>query len=216
MAKKTAAKEKAGKTEKSELFQKMVKAGKEMDQNYDLGGLVLGDIEDETELKEAFKDRENSIPADDEALSDATWEVMENLEMENAAQRKELKSKKADKKADKKSADKKAAKEEDEESEPEKPTKKGAKPEKKADVKGKRKGPPTKGPGVINSIIPILKKAPKIGLTKVEIAKKLKEEFPEREEKSVLGTVSAQLGGRLQKEKGVEIMKPSKDHYRIA
>lgn len=61
-------------------------------------------------------------------------------------------------------------------------------------------------PGVISSILDILKKSPK-GVTKDEILAELVILFPERPKDGMFKTIGVQLPSRLSKEKGVNIVR---------
>jgi len=106
--------------------------------------------------------------------------------------------------------------EETEEDEEGKPVKKNAKKAAPAKKEVKKSAPAKKsGPGVIDSIISILKKAPKAGFSTDAIAEKLGEIFPDREVDSMKGTVKVQCGGRLKSEKGLNVVSPEKGMYKI-
>ena len=241
---------KKSKVEKSELMVKLEAAAEEIMEKFDLGDTDLKEFTTEPELKEAIKELESQIPADDENVSEETWATFLELEMENAIQRKQAKDA-----LNKKS--KKVVKEETEETEEapkskfkktpkvlpedepadeeEAPkTKKAAKTEKVEDEddaedapkasKASKEKPATKkkgpgkagGVGVIASIVAILKKAPKVGLSAENITEELEALFPDRNAKSMIGTVRVQCGGRLEREKGIKVTVVSKGMYRIA
>ncbi len=83
----------------------------------------------------------------------------------------------------------------------------GKKGEKKAD----------KGPGVIESILEIIKE--KGPITKEKILAALVKKFPDREEAKMAKTVQVQIGGkkqtRMEKEKKVKFVKSEKGEYSI-
>lgn len=103
----------------------------------------------------------------------------------------------------------------------EKPKKKGKKADADDDddaVPVKKKAPKKaggkKGPGVISSIAEFLNKtSAKKPLSKDEIVEKLVERFPDRSAESMASTVTIQLGGRLKKEKGLNINKNDKGYF---
>ena len=82
-----------------------------------------------------------------------------------------------------------------------------AKPEKKAKtpVKGKvpavKKETPVKKPGIISTIVQLIEKAGKEGITKEAILAGLVKEFPEREAKSMKNTINVQVPARINKER---------------
>ena len=82
--------------------------------------------------------------------------------------------------------------EDEEEEEDEKPAKK-----KTESKKGKKVG----GPGIIASIAKYIEEAGKKGISKEEILKKLKKDFPEREEASMKNTINVQVPNRMSKER---------------
>jgi hypothetical protein len=66
----------------------------------------------------------------------------------------------------------------------------------------KPKGPKKEaGPGIIKTIITLIEKAGKKGITKEAILAELLETFPEREEKSMKNTINVQVPSRISKEK---------------
>lgn len=147
---------------------------------------VLGNIKESMDLKESTF----------EALSELGW--------------------KSKKKASKKTAPVEEEETEEEEEEEEKNVKKNAKKTAPAKKEVKKTVPAKKsGPGVIDSIVAILKKAPKAGLSVDAIAEKLGAIFPDREVESMKGTVKVQCGGRLKNEKGLKVVSPEKGMYKI-
>jgi hypothetical protein len=76
------------------------------------------------------------------------------------------------------------------------------KAEKKAPVKKTKK---TKTPGVIQSIVDIIKE--KGPITKQDVLVLLAERFPDRPVKGMGSTFNIQIGGRLTREKGIKIIK---------
>jgi len=88
--------------------------------------------------------------------------------------------------------------------------------EKEKPIKKKKKA--QSGPGVIASILEFIQES-KEGISKVQIAEKLAERFPDRDAKSMMKTVNAQIGGkkspcRMEKEKGV-VFNIDEDLYSI-
>jgi hypothetical protein len=97
-------------------------------------------------------------------------------------------------------------------------TEKPAKTEKKEKTAKIAKPVKEKGPGVILSILEIIRENQPI--SKEDIAKKLAKRFPDREEKSLCATINAQIGGksptRMEKEKNI-VFKMTKDgEYKLA
>ena len=73
----------------------------------------------------------------------------------------------------------------------------------KAPVKTKKKAgtPVVKKPGVISTIVQLIEKAGKEGITKESILAGLEKEFPEREAKSMKNTINVQVPARINKER---------------
>ncbi|MFA5652428.1 MAG: hypothetical protein WC933_03620, partial [Candidatus Paceibacterota bacterium] len=66
----------------------------------------------------------------------------------------------------------------------------------------KPKGPKKEaGPGIIKTIISLIEKAGKKGISKETILAELIEAFPDREEKSMKNTINVQVPARISKEK---------------
>jgi len=86
---------------------------------------------------------------------------------------------------------------------------KGEKEMKKDEKKKAAKKEGVKKVGIIDTIISLLKTKP---ITKEDIVKALVKKFPDREEKGMTSTVSIQLGGRLEKDKGLKIQKSDKGY----
>jgi hypothetical protein len=76
---------------------------------------------------------------------------------------------------------------------------------------GKAKTP--RGEGVIATIVEILKKAPKAGVTKAEIVAELSKRFPDRNPDSMTRTVNVQVPGRISREKGISVVNRGEGHY---
>jgi len=68
----------------------------------------------------------------------------------------------------------------------------------------------TKSPGVISTILEIIKSGPH---SKAEILAELKQAFPDRDEKAMKATINAQLPNRLAKDKKVTISKNDAGQY---
>lgn len=96
------------------------------------------------------------------------------------------------------------AKDEDDDDEDEAPKKKKASPIKSAGKDG--------GPGIIQTIVALVEKAGKKGISKKEILEVLKENFPDRNEVSMKNTVNVQVPARINKEK-FPIKKVGEDRY---
>ena len=91
-------------------------------------------------------------------------------------------------------------------------------PEKEKPIKKEKKKKVQSGPGVIVSILEFIQES-KEGISKVQIAEKLAERFPDRDANSMAKTVNAQIGGkksprRMEKEKGV-VFNIDEDLYSI-
>ena len=91
-------------------------------------------------------------------------------------------------------------------------------PEKEKPIKKEKKKKVQSGPGVIVSILEFIQES-KEGISKVQIAEKLAERFPDRDANSMTKTVNAQIGGkksprRMEKEKGV-VFNIDEDLYSI-
>jgi hypothetical protein len=99
---------------------------------------------------------------------------------------------------------------EDDEEEEEKP-KKGK--EKKSPKKGGiKKAGKEGGPGIIQTIVSLVEKAGKKGISKKEILAQLQEDFPDRNEQSMKNTVNVQVPARINKEK-FPVKKVGDDRY---
>ena len=90
--------------------------------------------------------------------------------------------------------------------------------EKEKPIKKEKKKKAQSGPGVIASILEFIQES-KEGISKVQIAEKLAERFPDRDANSMAKTVNAQIGGkksprRMEKEKGV-VFNIDEDLYSI-
>lgn len=77
----------------------------------------------------------------------------------------------------------------------------------------KKKEPKTKRPGVITTILDVVKKHGPI--SKEQIVEKLLKIFPDRPEKGMKSTVGIQVPSRLNKEKKANIKKDDKGKYHI-
>jgi len=91
-------------------------------------------------------------------------------------------------------------------------------PEKEKPIKKEKKKKAQSGPGVIASILEFIQES-KEGISKVQIAEKLAERFPDRDANSMAKTINAQIGGkksprRMEKEKGV-VFNIDEDLYSI-
>ena len=105
---------------------------------------------------------------------------------------------------------------EPEKKEEKKPAAEKAPPAKKEPVKTtEKKKEVTKKPGVIISIVSLIEKSGKKGVTKDEIHEKLVELFPDRDEKSMRSTINVQVPNRITKEK-FEVEKTKDGSYRKA
>ena len=83
--------------------------------------------------------------------------------------------------------------------------------------KAKKKGPIKKagkegGPGIIQTIVSLVEKAGKKGVSKKEILEQLKEDFPDRNEQSMKNTINVQVPARINKEK-FPVKKVGDDRY---
>jgi len=103
--------------------------------------------------------------------------------------------------------------EEDDEEEEEKPKAKKSKKEEAAPKTKKTKEEIFKGPGIIKTIVDLLEKSGKKGLSIEEIHAHLVANFPDRDSKSMLNTVRVQVPGRISKEK-FELEKLSTGNFR--
>lgn len=81
--------------------------------------------------------------------------------------------------------------------------------------KGKKSSEP-KGPGVISTILSLVTKSGKKGISKSELLEKLIEMFPDRAPESMGHTISVQIPSRMAKEKGVKIEKTEAGCFYIA
>jgi len=96
---------------------------------------------------------------------------------------------------------------------------KTAKAEKEKQKKEKKKEGATKNnkkkqggkPGVIATIVSILSSTKK-GFTVEEITERLAKAFPERDAEGMSKTTKVQVGGRIQKEKGLNVVKEGKKY----
>ena len=70
-----------------------------------------------------------------------------------------------------------------------------------------------KGPGVIQTILDLVKSAPKTGISKDAILERLVEQFPDRDSDGMNKTIGVQLPGRMNKERNVEIVKLESGNY---
>ena len=77
--------------------------------------------------------------------------------------------------------------------------------EARAKTRATKKEKKPKGPGIISTIIEVIEDAKKKGITKDAILDVLEERFPDRQRDAMARTVGVQLGGRLKKEKGLNI-----------
>lgn len=89
-----------------------------------------------------------------------------------------------------------------------------AKKTKKAKKKVVKKAPAKKGPGVIASILDIIKNRGPI--TKDGILKRLVKIFPNRPAEHMKATVGCQVPGRLNREKNAKIKKNDKGEYFVS
>ena len=93
-------------------------------------------------------------------------------------------------------------------------TEKAAKVEKPAAAK--KAGPKKAGgegkPGVIATIIDLLKKGP---ITKADILAELVKTFPDREEKAMKSTINIQVPGRIIKDKGLDVVEVKDKGWKI-
>lgn len=64
-----------------------------------------------------------------------------------------------------------------------------------------KKGKSSGKPGVIATIVSLVEKSGKKGISKEEVLEVLKEQFPEREEKSMKNTINVQIPNRISKER---------------
>ena len=182
---------------------------------------------EELELDPPFAVKELSLDELKDQISDDTvlGVIKESMELEASTfealtelgwKPKKKASKKTAPVEDEETEDEDTDTEETEEDEEEKPVKKNAKKAAPAKKEVKKSAPAKKsGPGVIDSIISILKKAPKAGFSTDAIAEKLGAIFPDREVDSMKGTVKVQCGGRLKSEKGLNVVSPEKGMYKI-
>lgn len=79
-----------------------------------------------------------------------------------------------------------------------------------------KKGSGPKGPGVISTILSLVEKSGKKGISKEDILKGLIETFPERAANGMEKTIAVQLPGRMSKEKGISIKKLETGCFYIA
>ena len=70
-----------------------------------------------------------------------------------------------------------------------------------------------KGPGVIQTILNLVKSAPKTGISKGTILDHLVEQFPDRDSDGMSKTIGVQLPGRMSKERKVEIVRLESGNY---
>ena len=71
------------------------------------------------------------------------------------------------------------------------------------------------GPGVIATILTLVRDSGKSGITKDQMLDKLVEMFPDRAKEGMSKTINVQLPGRMNKEKGVNIKKTEKGAFYI-
>lgn len=83
---------------------------------------------------------------------------------------------------------------------------------KEAAAAKKAKKAKKKGPGVIQTIIDLISKK---GRTKKEILTELEKVFPDREPKSMMGTINCQVPKRLRKDKGLKVVENKGNKFRI-
>ncbi len=98
----------------------------------------------------------------------------------------------------------------------EKAEKEAAKKKPAADKKDTPAKKSNKGPGVIASIITILQKAPKKGVSYDDIHAKLVKIFPDRDEKSLMNTIRVQVPSRINKERDFTVEKNAKGFFTVA
>lgn len=174
-------------------------------------------------------DDSTTLAEDDDALLKAVRkanEAEENIEIEDDTTKDKPKSKKSkSKKAAKKAKAETDEEEEDGETEDsdeeEEADEEGGDNSKKATKKGKDKAKvkktkekKAKGPGVIDSIVSILKGASmKEPVTKEEIHKQLCELFPERNKDSMKTTVGIQVPSRLGKDREITVKKNENGYW---
>jgi len=164
----------------------------------------------EEELKELFGQAVDSV-LDNEEYGETDEERQQKLPEEVRAAYKELflDSDPEEPIETEKKDEKKKAKGEKEMKKDEKKKAKGEKEMKKDEKKKAAKKEGVKKVGIIDTIISLLKTKP---ITKEDIVKALVKKFPDREEKGMTSTVSIQLGGRLEKDKGLKIQKSDKGY----
>jgi len=103
------------------------------------------------------------------------------------------------------------------------PLPKGGKGASKAPVNAKAKPAPAKkagpkkaeGGGVIASIVEMIQAAPKTGISIDDMADQLKKKFPDRELESMKSTIRVQCGGRLKREKNIDVYSVKKGVYAV-
>jgi hypothetical protein len=79
------------------------------------------------------------------------------------------------------------------------------------------KDTPTKGPGVIATLLDDLRKATKDKpLTKEALLERLTKKFPDREPDSMKKTINCQVPGRIAKEQGVKVHRNEEGGFWIA
>jgi len=173
----------------------------------ELFGQAVDSVLDNEEYGETDEERQQKLPEEVRAAYKELFldsDPEEPIETEKKDEKKKAKGEKEMKKDEKKKAkgEKEMKKDEKKKAEGEKEMKKDEK--KKA---AKKEG--VKKVGIIDTIISLLKTKP---ITKEDIVKALVKKFPDREEKGMTSTVSIQLGGRLEKDKGLKIQKSDKGY----
>lgn len=183
------------------ITKKMLTLPKNTDKDTDAGEAALNEMLDDV-LKE-LKDGGDITITEDEAEDDEEGAEAANEGEEEPEEKPAKKNKKGDKKSAKpEKAEKKSDKGKD---------KKKGKAKKPAKEK---KEPKEKKPGVIASIVEILKTgSAKKPLTKTQIHDRLKKKFPDRPEASMWTTINIQVPSRLRVDRNVVVQKNTEGYW---